>query len=188
MDRTTLAGWPAQAPLVRAVGSATRARIEPSRNPADVDHVWITLEAGLPRPIEIAVNTQSRRNRDAGFDPRVRVGRKREPWVALPDIGVAPLARFSYAEKEARANFFYEFLERDALEKYLVDCAHMSLRMEVIGAPYHQRPIVGIHQIHSRRASCAVPGDLDGLDGALCFYFAFPREAHWLFFKFCGQA
>jgi len=187
MHRAPLAGWPVEAPLVRAVGVVRSARIEPSADPANIDHVWLTLEAGLSETIEVAINTFSRRNRDAGFDPRVRVGIKREPWIQLPEIGVAPLARFSYAEKEARANFFYETCERSELEHSLLDLAAASLRVEVIGAPYHRRPLVGIHQIHSRRASCAVAENFEGMDGALCFYFAVPREAHWLFFKFCGQ-
>ena len=187
MRRPLLAGWPAEAPLIRAVGAVRSARPEPSRHAEDIDHVWLTIDAGLTSPIAVAINTLSRRNRDAGFDPRVRVGRKREPWAALPEIGIAPLERFSYAEKEARANFFYETLERPALEKTLIGCARECVRVVVIGAPYHRRPIVGLHQIHARSASCAVPESLAGLDGALCFYFAFPREAHWLFFKFCGQ-
>lgn len=181
------AGWPSQSPLVRAVGAVMHARVEPSRNPAEVDHVWLTLEAGLGCPIEVSINTLSRRNREAGFDSRIRVGRRREPWITLPEVGVAPLDHFSYAEKEARANYFYEFRERPELEKLLLDAAQSCLRAEVIGTPYHRRPIVGLHQIHSRRASCAVPEEITGRDGAICFYLAFPREAHWLFFKFCGQ-
>ncbi|MGH8046317.1 MAG: hypothetical protein ACREKL_03645, partial [Chthoniobacterales bacterium] len=72
-----MAGWPAQAPLVRAVGTVSRAQIEPSVNPAEIDHVRLTIAAGLPVSVEVSINTLSRRNRDAGFDPRVRLGRRR---------------------------------------------------------------------------------------------------------------
>lgn len=187
MHRPPPAGWPSQAPLVRVVGAVRHARIEPSLREADIDHVWLTIEAGIACPIEVAVNTLSRRNRDAGFDARVRLGRKREPWIDLPALAVEPIERFSYAEKEARANFFYETPDRPELEKILLDTAANCLRVEVIGAPYHRRPLVGLHQIHSRRASCAVAEDIDGRDGALKFWLPFPREIHWLFFKFCGQ-
>jgi hypothetical protein len=82
----------------------------------------------------------------------------------------------------------YETLERAEIEALLLDAAARCARVEAIGTPYHRRPIVGIHQIHSRRTSCAVPEDLPGRDGALHFYFdASDREALWLFFKFCGQ-
>lgn len=42
-------------------------------------------------------------------------------------------------------------------------------------------------KIHSRRASCAVPGDLRGRDGALRFYFESGQATELFLFKFCGQ-
>ena len=45
----------------------------------------------------------------------------------------------------------------------------------------------GIHQVHSRRASCAVPRDIVGRDGALRFYFGRDTVCETLLFKFCGQ-
>jgi hypothetical protein len=188
MQRFPVPGWPAQAALVRAVGTVRESRIEPSFDPVNIDHVWLTLDAGIGSPIEIAINTLSRRNRDAGFDSRVRVGWLREQWTELPLHGVQALERFSYEDFEARANIGYETLDRAAVERLLLDAAGRCVRLEVVGTPYHRRPIVGIHQIHSRRASCAVPEDLSDRDGAIRFYFDAPeREAHWLFFKFCGQ-
>ena len=187
MHRVPLAGWPAEAPLVRAIGAVRGARREPAADPAGIDHVWLTLEAGLASPIEVAINTVSRRNRDAGFDSRIQVGKSKEPWIALPEIGVKSLARFSYAEEEARANIVYEFCERETVEAILLEAADTCLRAEIVGTPYHRRPLVGIHQIHARSASCAVPENIRGLDGAIRFFFAFPREAHRFFFKFCGQ-
>jgi hypothetical protein len=181
------AGWPAQSPLVRVVGTVVRAEVEHSHKPADVDHVWLTLQAGLPHPISVSISTFSRRSRDAGVDPRVRLGRRREAWTALPAPVVESIPEFSYAGLEGRANVFYETVERGELEQILIADAQRSLRAEVIGTPYHRRPIVGLHQVHSRAASDAVKENLTGRDGAVRFYFDMPREAHWLFFKFSGQ-
>jgi hypothetical protein len=181
-------GWPAEAVLVRVAGTVREARVEPALDPANIDHVWISLDAGFARPVEVAINTLSRRNRDAGFDPRVRVGILREPWTELPELGARGIASFSYADHEAREDIVYERLEREQVERLLLDAAARCVRAEAIGTPYHRRPIMGVHQIHSRRASCAVAEDLPGRDGALRFHFETPaREAWWMFFKFCGQ-
>jgi hypothetical protein len=188
MHRFPVPGWPADAVLVRVVGTVRQARVEPSLDAVNIDHVHLTLTADIKCPVEVAINTLSRRNRDAGFDAHVRVGRLRESWTELPLVSVNSLQRFDYADFETHANVIYETLERAEIETLLLDAAARCVRVEAIGTPYHRRPIVGIHQIHSRRASCAVPEDLPGRDGALRFYFDAPeREALWLFFKFCGQ-
>jgi len=186
MHRLSVAGWPSEAALVRAVGNVLTARIEPSIDPSNTDHVWLTIDAGLSVPIEISINTFSRRNRDAGFDPRVRLGQFPETWLELPAIGVAVMPSFAYANLEAGHHVAYEVRERADLEHLLLGAARACARIEVIGKPYHRRPMVGIHQIHSRRASCAVPEEYIGHDGALRFYFP-DHEARWMFFKFCGQ-
>lgn len=186
MQRGIPDGWPAEAALVRAVGSLISARIEPASRPERIDHVWLELDCGLHAPVLIAVNTRSLRNLDAGFDPRVRLGTWRETWKTLPDPQVTAASAFRYAEHETRVNIFYEFLERRDLERILLEAARLSLRITAIGTPYH-RPRLGLHQIHSRHASCAVAEERDGLDGALCFHLATDREARWMFFKFCGQ-
>jgi hypothetical protein len=58
--------------------------------------------------------------------------------------------------------------------------------IEVWGAPYY-RDLPGIHQIHSRRASCGVGESREGIDGALRFYFREGNRSELLLFKFCGQ-
>lgn len=185
--RRMVSVWPADAALVRVAGDITLARVEESRHSARIDHVWLTLDAGLARPIRISINTFSRRNADAGFDPRVRLGRARETWTLLPPRGVKSIPHFDYADVESRTNVFYESLERPALESLLLVAAAECVRLEAIGTPYHHRRLPGLHQIHSRRASCGVRENLTGLDGALVFYFPRDREAEWWLFKFCGQ-
>jgi hypothetical protein len=49
------------------------------------------------------------------------------------------------------------------------------------------RTHIGIHQVHSMRASCSVLRDFIGRDGAIRFYFAEEARAELLLFKYCGQ-
>ncbi len=173
--------------LVHAVGGDLRARMEEHPNPEYIDHVWITMEAGGPERMTVAVNTLSRRNRLAGFDPRLRVGILRGTWQHLPGRGVSRCKGFDYAEIESQANVFFEHYESVALEELLLDTTSRAMLLEVWGAPYHQRRRHGIHQIHSRRASCAVSEDIRNLDGALQFYFPVEQTTALFLFKFCGQ-
>ncbi len=170
------------APLVRAAGRVLGAEVEQSENPDEVDHVWIRMDIG--GEIAVAVNTLSKKNRMAGRDPRVRVGMVRGPEEDPPPPGASACARLDYAEIEARENVFFEHFERAALEVLLLDCCGRARALEVWGAP-HGGSREGIHQVHSRRASCAVPEDVVGTDGALKFYFE--EGTLVLLFKFCGQ-
>ena len=173
-----------QVPLVRVVGHILGADIEERENPDEIDHVWIRIHAN--DDMIVSVNTSSKKNRLAGFDPRIRVGLSRGTWTLLPLHGAEICVANDYAEIEARSNVFYEHYERKPLEDLLMDhCARATL-IEVWGAPYHQR-VQGVHQIHSRRASCAVPEDITGRDGALKFYFESERATEHFLFKFCGQ-
>jgi hypothetical protein len=170
------------APLVRAAGRILGAEVEKSANPDDVDHVWIRLDIG--GEITVAVNTLSKKNRMAGHDPRVRVGMVRGPREDPPKPGATACGRMDYGQIETRDNVFFEHYARAALELLLLDCCARALALEVWGAP-HGGPREGIHQVHSRRSSCAVPEDIAGRDGALKFYFA--GATLLLLFKFCGQ-
>ncbi len=175
------------APFVHAAGSDLAAEAEHHPNPDHIDHVWLSMDTGAPRRLRIAVNTLSRRNRDAGFDGRIRLGIVRKPAGLSPPRGIEPTTGLDYAEIEAKENVFYETLDRAAMETALLSAAHRAILLEAWGVPYRHRQIFGLHQIHSRRASCAVAEDLRGQDGALRFHF--PGEegsALWLF-KFCGQ-
>ena len=132
------------------------------------------------------VQNRLRAQRLAGFDPRIRVGLNRGTWTLLPSQGAEICPANDYAEIEARSNVFYEHYERKALEYLLMDRCEVACLIEVWGAPYHRR-VQGVHQIHSRRASCAVPEDITRRDGALKFYYEPGRVTEHFLFKFCGQ-
>ena len=176
-----------QPDFVHAVGSDLRARLEDHPNPAYVDHVWITMQIGSAEQILVSINTQSKRNRDAGFDARIRVGMIRGEWKRLPHRGIHAATHLDYGELEKEHTIFYEQYDRPALEELLTRTTHRAVLLEAWGAPYHSKHRLGVHQIHSRRASCAVTSDIRGHDGALKFYFPSPRETVMMLFKFCGQ-
>jgi hypothetical protein len=178
---------PFAAPFVYAVGGDLHARVEQHHDPAAIDHVWITMDVGSARRVFVSVNTLSKRSRDAGFDPRVRVGILREVQRELPRRGAQACQGFDYSDVEGRANVYFEHYERTALEDLLVEKTHRAALLEVWGTPYFRRYRAGIHQIHSRRSSCAVAEDLPNRDGALRFYFASDQTCALLLFKFCGQ-
>jgi hypothetical protein len=172
--------------FVRVAGSVHNAQLEPAPNPAEVDHVWITLDVPPYGRVRAAVNTISRISRVSGFDPRVRVGIMRGTWTALPEAGLSELDGLSYGTIETSANVFYEVIEQTLLEEMLIEKSKRALAVEVWGELYARREI-GIHQIHSRRASHAVPVDVPERDGAIKFYFSERQQSELLLFKFAGQ-
>jgi len=133
-----------------------------------------------------AINTLSRLNRDAGFDGRIRTGIVREHWETLPEPGIYDCDRLDYSEIESRTNVFYEYLTQHEMETLLILKAESALLVEVWGDIYAHKH-VGVHQIHSRRASCAIGQDIIGRDGALRFYFTNEQTSELMLFKFCGQ-
>jgi hypothetical protein len=177
------------APLVKLCGGDLDARIEESRHQQRVDHVWITMDCGFAPRALISINTWSMRNWEAGFDARVRVGMLRGTCLHFPGRGMEPLKRFDYLDWESSYNIFYEHKEREELESLLVGLCEDAEVLEAWGSMYSRRKNPGLHQIHSRRASCAVVEDLIGIDGGLKFYFRELQEIRWImvFLKFCGQ-
>ena len=76
--------------------------------------------------------------------------------------------------------------ERPALETLLTEKTGRALFIEAWGELYIRNHL-GIHQVHSRRASCSVRQDYKGRDGALRFYYGGNATAEMLLFKYCGQ-
>lgn len=177
---------PFRVPFVHAVGGELHVRVEEHPNPNYVDHVWITMNAGPFRPL-VSINTLSKRNREAGFDPRIRLGMVQGTWKTLPHRGVEAAESFSYEDLEREQTIVYEPYQRRDLEDILVATTKRATLLEVWGAPYRNKNRFGIHQIHSRRASCAVSAELPGHDGALRFYFSADKTTALFLFKFCGQ-
>ncbi len=181
-----LASDPFRAPFVHAVGGELQVQVEDHPNPNYVDHVWITMNAGSVRPL-VSINTLSKRNREAGFDPRIRLGTIQGTWETLPRRGIEAAGPFDYEDLEREHAMVFESHERRELEEILVETTKRANLLEVWGAPYRNKNRFGIHQIHSRRASCAVPADTPGHDGALRFYFSRDKTTSLFLFKFCGQ-
>lgn len=75
---------------------------------------------------------------------------------------------------------------RPEMETLLVEKTSRAIFIEAWGELYlRNKP--GIHQVHSRRASCSVPQDYVGRDGAIRYYFKDTGIAEMLLFKYCGQ-
>lgn len=171
--------------LVHLVGSPIAFAAEIDRIPANIDHFWITIDLGNGEPIRISLSTHSRQNAAAGFDPRIRVGIIASSWNELPAIGLVKSPGLDYRTIEAASPVTYLEYERPALEFLLADKAKRAAQIEAWGELY-VRTHAGIHQVHSMRASCSVPRDFVGRDGAIRFYFP-DKTAELLLFKYCGQ-
>jgi hypothetical protein len=91
-----------------------------------------------------------------------------------------------YQEIEAATSVPYTEYERPALETLLAEKTGRALFIEAWGE-FYIRTHLGIHQVHSRRASCSVLRDYIGRDGAIRFYFAGDAQTELLLFKYCGQ-
>jgi hypothetical protein len=175
---------PAKFVHVRGVPYAVQ--MEESEDIARVDHIYLTIEAPPFGRIRAAVNTLSRLNRDAGFDPRVRMAIVSATYEKKPEPGLEELPGQDYAQLEAILPITYEYYEHEALAQLLMEKMKRAIRVEVWGELYATNHI-GIHQIHSRRASCAVTKDVVNKDGALKLYYTADNLSELLLFKFCGQ-
>jgi hypothetical protein len=173
-------------PLARVAGQVAKFEIENSQREENIDHVYVTVDAGLQNPVILSLNTLSFRNRVAGHDPHIRLGTLRWRWSHLPARGLYPLEFFDYDTVELIENVEYRVLQRTAMEEYFaLRCANCR-RIEAWGVPYH-RAQPGLHQIHSRRASASVTTDLRGHDGAVRFYFDEDQRVELALLKFAGQ-
>ena len=175
-----------QGEFVHAAGVPVAFAAETDRVPSNIDHFWITIGIGSNGPISIALSTHSRQNAAAGFDPRVRVGVVVSAWRELPAPGMQTCRGFDYREIEAASLVTYVEYERSLLETLLTEKASRAIFIEAWGELYVRNQI-GIHQVHSMRASCSVLRDYLGRDGAIRFYFAADARTGLLLFKYCGQ-
>src|ERR1700736_1471737 len=171
---------------VTVAGEPEAVAVERDADPLKSDHVWIKIRAGEFGSLEIAINTRSRQSKEAGSDPQVRVGIVLSTWTQLPPPGVRLSAGLDYAAVEADHLTDFIALERTALEGSLVAKARNAIFIEAWGE-FYVRAHIGVHQVHSRRASFAVRRDLIGKDGAVRFYFESPNKSEMLMFKFAGQ-
>ena len=171
--------------FVRIVGKPVAWGIEEHADPRRIDHVWIKIEAGEVGVIKISLNTLSSKNRDAGYDGRVRVGTLLSSWSELPRAGLARKELFNYADVERQEQIIYNPIDDVALQSLLIEKAKRATLIEAWGDLFI-RPDPGLHQVHSRRASSAVPKDIIGRDGAIQFYYPDGR-CELMMMKFAGQ-
>ena len=172
--------------FVHVAGAPIAFAAEIDRVPSNIDHFWITIGMGSGEPIRIALSTHSRQNAAAGFDSRVRVGVVASAWRELPTPGVQTCRGLDYREIEAARPVTYIEYERPALEALLAEKPAVRFSSRPWGEFYFRNHL-GIHQVHSRRASCSVLQDYTGRDGAIRFYFGSDATAEMLLFKYCGQ-
>jgi hypothetical protein len=93
----------------------------------------------------------------------------------------------NYTGLEAETRLTYELMERRTLENLLSAKCRRAIFLEAWGA-FYLRAGLGIHQVHSRRASCSVRTDHVGRDGAIRFFYRENSTTEMLLFKYCGQA
>jgi hypothetical protein len=172
--------------FVHVAGVPISCAAETDRIPENIDHFWISVGVAGSEPVRIALSTHSRQNAAAGFDPRVRVGVITSAWRELPPAEMVGCRGLDYHEIETVMPVTYVHYERPALEGLLAEKTGRALFIEAWGELY-VRNHLGIHQIHSRRASCSVLQDYTGRDGAIRFYFGGDATAETLLFKYCGQ-
>src|SRR5688572_33182085 len=103
---------------------------------------------GTGEPIRIALNTHSRHNAAAGFDPRLRIGIVASIWKGLPPPGLTKSPGLDYAQIEATSGVTYIEYTRPTLEELLTDKAQRAIFIEAWGELY-VRTHMGIHQVHS---------------------------------------
>jgi hypothetical protein len=160
--------------------------VEEAADPLKLDHIWLTLEVPPFGRLRAVINTLSRINRDAGFDSRVRVGIVPSTYAEKPATGLEECAGQDYTHIEATQKIVYAPYEREALTELLIARLKTAIRVELWGELY-ARDHLGVHQIHCRRASCAVKADIKNRDGALKLYYPTENLAELFLFKFCGQ-
>ena len=167
-------------------GDVVKCEIEKASREENVDHIYVTVDAGLRTPVTLSINTLSFRSRIAGYDPRIRIGTLETHWLRLPTHGLYPLEFFDYDTVDLVGHVAYRIRDRVEMEDFFALRCGNCRRIEAWGSPY-SRTSPGLHQIHSRRASAAVPGDMRGHDGAVRFYFDEGQRTELVLLKFCGQ-
>lgn len=167
-------------------GEITSCIVEVETDPERIDHVWIEMRAGDDGPLRLSLTTTSLIAKRAGVDARVSVGIVFSAWNELPPAGVRAAEPLDYTTIAEEQPVEFVACERDEIESLLRDRATAAVWVQAWGDLY-ARDHAGVHQIHSRRASLAVPVDLRGRDGAVQFFFRNPNLCELVLLKFAGQ-
>lgn len=171
--------------LYRVIGRPTQVRIEPARSDLNTDHVWIDVDSGSTGTIRMSVPTFSRKNLLAGYTPAIHLRQFRlPPPDPHPTPGIYPVARSNYADLETPNAPPIREMSRSEMEDLLLREGRSAALVEAVGHLY-SRDHTGLHEIHSRRASCAVTRNVSDRDGWICFHHA--SHSLLLLIRFCGQ-
>jgi hypothetical protein len=160
--------------------------VEENPDPLKVDHVYLNVEVPPFGRLRVAINTLSRVSREAGFDPRVRVGIIRSTYTEKPLPSLEECNGLDYAKQEEKHGVQFETYEQAALTEMMVTKMKAAIRAEIWGELY-ARDHLGIHQVHCRRPSKAVPEDVPNRDGALKLFYPEENATEAFLFKFDGQ-
>jgi hypothetical protein len=170
---------------VRVIGIPYHIQIEPHPDETRVDHVWMDVQIPPCGRLRLSVNTLSKLNERAGFNPRMRLGIVASTYEERPEPLIETAPPLDYRLIEQSTPVDYVTYDHDPLEALLLAKGQRAIRIEAWGELYIHMHL-GVHQLHSRRASCAVSQDFLGRDGALKLYYP-DKTAELLLFKFCGQ-
>src|SRR6202012_3945712 len=108
------------AKFVHVRGVPYTVAVQESEDPLKIDHVYLNVEVPPFGRLRVAINTISRLSRDAGFDPRVRVGIIRSTYTEKPSPSLEECAGLDYAKQEEKHGVTYEAYEQAALQEMLV--------------------------------------------------------------------
>lgn len=170
---------------VHVSGEVARVVVETSDRVEKIDHVWIEIDVGTDGRLSLSLSTCSRPSRLAGLDSRVRLGIVSSTWSELPAAAVTRAEPLDYGVFESQHPIEYLAHDRIELEKILLEKAGRAVCAEAWGE-FYIRGQAGVHQIHSRRGSFAMPKDYVAQDGALQLYYE-DGSRELLLFKFAGQ-
>ncbi len=171
--------------FVRVAGVPLRSEEESGPDPQKNDHLWLTVRAGEIGEIRIALTTWSVPSLAAGVDPRVQLAVVSTRWTALPPAGISPGGRVDYEAICRDTGFSFRPHDAASIVREIVGRFSRAIFAEAWGELY-VREHVGIHQVHSRRSSLALPTNVLGRDGALRLYFD-GGDAELVMLKFNGQ-
>ncbi len=152
-----------------------------------IDHIWITIDVKPVGLVRASISTESARNKIAGFDPRVSIALLQRPGQPVGEECFETSVGLDYAAIEQQHQVEFRWYEKPQAEQLLIDIAARASHLEIWGHAYMNRHL-GIHNIHSLRASCAAPQDGDDGDGAMLIHSNnTDSQACLLMLKFCGQ-
>ena len=107
--------------FVCIAGEPAGVEIERDDDATRIDHLWIFVRAGNFGLLRITINTSSLRNRDLGFDGRIRIAVLSSTWKQLPRPGVLAAEPIDYATLAPAGELHFREYQRVALEALIAE-------------------------------------------------------------------